>query len=100
RRSCDVLSFPTRRSSDLLVHGDTGINGGGDGEGVVGVSAGGEEVVRYDNVGRLGVKGLAVDALDGHTVDAGRSVVGGAGVLLARSEEHTSGLQSRFDLVC
>ena len=52
----------------------------GSGEGVVDVAAGGQEVVGDDSVGGILIKGLAVDALDGHTVDALGTIVGGAGI--------------------
>src|SRR5204862_8051441 len=67
-------SFPTRRSSDLVVHGREG--------GVLVVEQGGE--VAGAEVG----EGAA---------DLG---VGGERLRHRRSEEHTSELQSRRDLVC
>src|SRR5690606_41040324 len=81
----DLLPFPTRRSSDLLVPsgGRTGLSGGA-------VAANGELVVSLERMNRA----IAFDPVDRTlTVQAGM-------VLEARSEEHTSELQSRENLVC
>src|SRR5699024_11928436 len=82
-----LLSFPTRRSSDLDM-GD-----------VVHVEAAGGHV-RGDQDVDLAVtertQGSLTLALSQITVDGGGGDLGQS----QRSEEHTSELQSRFDLVC
>src|SRR5690606_40884323 len=73
----DLLSFPTRRSSDLLA---------------LVVAAGGQDrpvALRRDRL-------QPVD----HAAGAGRDQSADDDVLLQRSEEHTSELQSRENLVC
>src|SRR5690606_41759771 len=85
----DLHSFPTRRSSDLEAVP------GGDGSHVAGDGLGDD---RRDAVGVRGEGGF----------DGGRVVVGhhdgvgggGGGDAGRRSEEHTSELQSRENLVC
>src|SRR5699024_12511897 len=79
----DLHSFPTRRSSDLLYNewefAETVLKSGG-----------------Y-------VSDLCVIALDGETVVGYNALTKariGDQTGLVRSEEHTSELQSRFDLVC
>src|SRR5207247_7035368 len=80
-------SFPTRRSSDLglLEHAD---------------ELAADDLALLLGVGDAGQRvEEAFPRVDGHEVDPG----GGDEVLLdlgARSEEHTSELQSRVDLVC
>src|SRR5699024_12504825 len=66
----DLHSFPTRRSSDLIVDSD-------------------DEVSRLDT-GDSG-RGIRRDVVDQNVA---------AFIQGDRSEEHTSELQSRFDLVC
>src|SRR5699024_12442697 len=78
-------SFPTRRSSDLiskvlLVGGSSRIPAV-------------QEAVKKIT-GKEGFKGINPD----ECVAVGAAIQ--AGVLTGRSEEHTSELQSRFDLVC
>ena len=66
---------------ESLIERNAGVKlSGGTCESVVGISAGGEEVVGDNGVGRFRIKVLAVDAVDGHAVDALGSVVGGAGI--------------------
>src|SRR5690606_41353773 len=81
---CDLHSFPTRRSSDLV-----------DGEQHV-------EVLHGDIVDQLVIGALEEGGVDRHHrlgTFAGHAGRQGHGVLL-RSEEHTSELQSRENLVC
>src|SRR5699024_12707206 len=74
----DLHSFPTRRSSDLFVGGIASVAGlAADGHGLP--------------VGIAFVRGLVVRR-DGQ--------IKALGHVDPRSEEHTSELQSRFDLVC
>ncbi|CAN4050148.1 Acetyltransferase (GNAT) family, partial [Dysosmobacter welbionis] len=66
------------------MHGEAQvIVDGGSRERIVGVAAGGHEVVGGDGVGGVGIKGLAAHSLDGDALDALGAVVGGAGILLA-----------------
>src|SRR5207249_10624988 len=78
----DLHSFPTRRSSDLPVQR------GGSGE-----AAAGAELHEPVQPSRARSAGRALRALD-----RARRAAGGGWP--DRSEEHTSELQSRFDLVC
>src|SRR5699024_12751127 len=71
-------SFPTRRSSDL-----TGMTCGHC-----------ENAVREEVSEIAGVQNVDVSA------ETGKLTITSANPLAARSEEHTSELQSRFDLVC
>src|SRR5699024_12426376 len=81
-----ILSFPTRRSSDLQSQYDG--NAAGD---VLRLCATGEGSWAVENNGQCGdATGAGVDNGRGH----------GGGEFYPRSEEHTSELQSRFDLVC
>src|SRR5699024_12862619 len=73
----DLHSFPTRRSSDL-----------------------GETFDVDNNVWVVGSEDECYVIDPAHDVDAVLEAVGGRKVLGVRSEEHTSELQSRFDLVC
>src|SRR5438067_7135138 len=73
--SCDLHSFPTRRSSDLVLP----IGVGDHPCGIAGIGPCSNYNPQPPETGRI-------DIPRGH--------------LLARSEEHTSELQSRFDLVC
>src|SRR5699024_11330940 len=72
----DLHSFPTRRSSDLGAPGS-------------GTYVNAEQI--------LEVHGLSMDDIDAQNLDFGEST---GGIQILRSEEHTSELQSRFDLVC
>ena len=66
---------------DDLIQGQAGVELAGCGrESIIGVAAGGGEVVGDHGVGLIGIEGLAVDALDGDAVDALGAVVGGAGI--------------------
>src|SRR5206468_5549177 len=93
-------SFPTRRSSDLLgaslaagfedfVGAEVGFGGrsGAEEDGFVGLS--------YVKGVRIGL-GIDGDGLDAHLAKGADDA---AGDFAARSEEHTSELQSRSDLV-
>src|SRR5699024_11949522 len=87
----DLPSFPTRRSSDLGEHAlvvpdAASIGVGGDGVDL--------PIGRGD--GLLGDLGDVLPVLPGGGEVVHRLEVAGA----LRSEEHTSELQSRFDLVC
>src|SRR5699024_12599120 len=73
-------SFPTRRSSDLVIA-------------IITMFVGNLIALAQDNVKRM----LAYSSV----AHAGYLLVGlAAGTAEGRSEEHTSELQSRFDLVC
>src|SRR5207249_10468064 len=85
-------SFPTRRSSDLAEHGGQGI----------GVSRGGKRNRPEPNKGVCSMCGKQIQRGERR---CNPRTVGGAfktakSLQDARSEEHTSELQSRFDLVC
>src|SRR5207249_10123313 len=86
----DLHSFPTRRSSDLGDHGARqNQQGREDGasaacEGALGAGGSGQRIRR--------------SCRHGYLLTVVPATVIAAGVL--RSEEHTSELQSRFDLVC
>src|SRR5699024_12879297 len=85
----DLLSFPTRRSSDLCGQRDRGL-----------------DLVRARRPARSRAHpvGLRQSAAAGDRgLRQGGSLllpVGRGGGTAGRSEEHTSELQSRFDLVC
>src|SRR5699024_12431015 len=81
----DVHSFPTRRSSDLVMG--------------LGTSVGGEKIIKsvgMDMVKLERYQGFAAD-LSGALCLLYSSLFG---IQVSKSEEHTSELQSRFDLVC
>src|SRR5699024_12587522 len=91
-----LASLPTRRSSDLLAVGDT-LKGGQR-----------PKLEDYGEIRFLVLRSAtpAGDLADSY-VFAGKDFViclhhdeAGAGLDRRRSEEHTSELQSRFDLVC
>src|SRR5690606_41665598 len=87
------LSFPTRCSSDLLILGDLP-----DAEGLA--FAGGR-VPQDERLGLLDVEVLGrVEGDRGGELVGGPSVVGPTVRVGHRSEEHTSELQSRENLVC
>src|SRR5699024_12515396 len=92
-----LLSFPTRRSSDLgIIAGNENFSGKGEAYGVSGIPP---------LAGFAGGGGGRCDALVGGGVSGGGAAGSGGnapsvGQLQPRSEEHTSELQSRFDLVC
>ena len=66
---------------DHLVQGKAGVKlAGCRRKGIVGVAAGGTEVIGDDGIGGVFIEGLTVDALDGDAVDALGAVVGGAGI--------------------
>ena len=50
------------------------------GKGIVGVAAGGQEVVGDDSVGGILIESLAVNAVDGDAVDGLGTIIGGAGI--------------------
>src|SRR5699024_12615782 len=93
---CDLHSYPTRRSSDLdfpaeyeLKPGDlvitmTDLSKGGDTLGLPALIPDGRTYLHNQRIG-------LVEIIDPNRVSK---------PFLARSEEHTSELQSRFDLVC
>src|SRR5207249_11232445 len=87
----DLHSFPTRRSSDLYTPGFQDIRTW---------TTGGQGAAWLNDYIRFGVTTSSNDA------GVGGSRLRGADVTLRkstdswRSEEHTSELQSRFDLVC
>src|SRR5207249_7065781 len=87
----DLHSFPTRRSSDLWELWETvhRVEKGGN----YGWSAmEGPQPVKPEKVGPTPIRPALIELP--HTISC--SVTGGR----VRSEEHTSELQSRFDLVC
>src|SRR5207249_5863825 len=91
----DLHSFPTRRSSDLgLGWEDADRHRLADdvAEGLEAVEVFLREAVAGDE--RLAGRGRIVGRLHAADDDVGRPLA------LDRSEEHTSELQSRFDLVC
>src|SRR5690606_41670389 len=88
RRFPFLYSFPTRRSSDLRI--------------VIGVAAVVRLAIRQEvdeprMGGRIAAAVGVLEALDG-SLD--RSLIVGGCAVAARSEEHTSELQSRENLVC
>src|SRR5207249_7616816 len=90
----NLHSFPTRRSSDLEIAGRLSIQVGAwclqAENGGRGILLGGASGVRPAKVVILGA---------GMSGTAACQVAAGMGAYV-RSEEHTSELQSRFDLVC
>src|SRR5207249_9558365 len=97
---CSLRAFPTRRSSDLVLAGASVVVLPTYGEGLpkvlVEAGAAGRPIVATDvrgcrEVVRPGVNGLLVPARDSSAL---------ARAIEHRSEEHTSELQSRFDIVC
>src|SRR5690606_42035768 len=98
RERCDLLSFPTRRSSDLSALWEPGLDSAplceqlgacaddGDGSALLQQLTGlvqGSRLRRLDETGRRRLKALLELLLEDN-----------------RSEEHTSELQSRENLVC
>src|SRR5690606_40593957 len=83
-------SFPTRRSSDLYVSGLAFAPA------AMGTS---EKCALLDIVRLEGGEGIVFKRLDS-TYEAGRPSSGGNALKHKRSEEHTSELQSRENLVC
>src|SRR5699024_12672465 len=81
-----LLFFPTRRSSDLLSKP---------------LADNGHELVVY-NDGKLDDETLKTRIKDAEVIVIANTVLKGEVIDAAekRSEEHTSELQSRFDLVC
>src|SRR5699024_11938697 len=80
-------SFPTRRSSDLATA-------------TAMLAAGDPIVVRH---GRIAVQStITTSTLQSAVAHAAKdeATLGQKGIGIPRSEEHTSELQSRFDLVC
>src|SRR5699024_12850224 len=93
-RHRDPHSSPTRRSSDLAQYGDGGLGGEA-------VTAGG----RIEGPPDLCLLITAVLEPETDVADDPRTAVirrqrSGGPSIRPRSEEHTSELQSRFDLVC
>src|SRR5690606_39342757 len=94
----DLHSFPTRRSSDLLAHAPV------DARWCL-IHATHAEPAEYEAVARRGaVAGLCpiteANLGDGIFPAAGFLAAGGRFGVGSRSEEHTSELQSRENLVC
>src|SRR5206468_10817061 len=89
----DIHSFPTRRSSDL-----TGRHQFDERHKILHPKA------RPPSADAdVGISGNAIRPIDGHRAQAAGGVLEGDSILspkLLRSEEHTSELQSRSDLVC
>src|SRR5699024_12369863 len=79
-------SFPTRRSSDLEGHRALVFS----------------QFTSYLRAvaAELDAQGIAYEYLDGSTRDRTKDIESFRTGSAARSEEHTSELQSRFDLVC
>src|SRR5699024_12243353 len=82
-------SFPTRRSSDLLAScaqdSDNAQNAVASGSTFEFITPGGQQEIFYEEADRKPLQSFSGESL---TDDS------------ERSEEHTSELQSRFDLVC
>src|SRR5699024_11840620 len=84
-----LTSFPTRRSSDLDLE--------------LAELLAAEAVLRDHAANRAldGARGVLGEELGvGRGLEPARESGVGVGLLVPRSEEHTSELQSRFDLVC
>src|SRR5690606_41897181 len=87
----DLHSFPTRRSSDLLRAGLLRLLG----EGLE------QALQRIETCCAAGAEASLFDGFDDRAVRGVRQMRAAAGALLGeRSEEHTSELQSRENLVC
>src|SRR5207249_12104293 len=85
-----LLSFPTRRSSDLVPEREDLVH-------LLLVLGDDDHALRVvPDVGELPGDRVLVDG----DRDAAERLRGELGPVQARSEEHTSELQSRFDLVC
>src|SRR5699024_12360730 len=89
----DSLSFPTRRSSDLEVIPEEIHTENDDSTKLVGYTD------NYMKVILEGSRGLIGEIVRVKTTKSGYPYNQGVFVM-TRSEEHTSELQSRFDLVC
>src|SRR5699024_11702851 len=95
----DLLSFPTRRSSDLSHFHGEGTEGRGhrrECQSWIRGSTWTSPSTLGANLDDLVPKESARKARQAWRPSTGRSLVG----CVCRSEEHTSELQSRFDLVC
>src|SRR5690606_41308073 len=91
-----LLSFPTRRSSDLLLEGVSDPFLGGVADGGLAVAPPQQQVARaLDRVLELEARDQVAEApLRDHAQDLAQPLQ------VLRSEEHTSELQSRENLVC
>src|SRR5699024_12882799 len=90
-----LYSLPTRRSSDLGHFADRV-----QGLGFIAAAAIQNEFLGGEDFLALAHAHKGAD-LQQHEILAGQPIIEGGGKLLnVRSEEHTSELQSRFDLVC
>src|SRR5699024_11739409 len=93
-------SFPARRSSDLNSHQDGGGAGGNrhalGGANQLAVELGDDQA---DGLGSAGAVGNNVHSGSASAAQVALAM-GAVQNHLVRSEEHTSELQSRFDLVC
>src|SRR5207249_10247865 len=99
RRLCDLRSFPTRRSSDLRLPAGYRQMLGRRFEGGIDLSGGEWQKIA---LGRAYMRDAQVLILDEPTaaLDARAEYEVFTRFSELRSEEHTSELQSRFDLVC
>src|SRR5690606_41637671 len=88
-------SFPTRRSSDLGVHHDPIIEYGRFVVRVLGAIG-----VDGAQIGQVASRGAAGLVKSGKKTNANNNFATARVPALARSEEHTSELQSRENLVC
>src|SRR5690606_40170253 len=95
----DLASFPTRRSSDLYAVPDSVLDIMGDSSALAVVTFMGRE--KADEADKL-IKRLeslfGADPVSFHKMD--EATAGDGYTVLRRSEEHTSELQSRENLVC
>src|SRR5207249_9222368 len=99
RRLRDLHSFPTRRSSDLTPMDIVPLNLPSGGRGWCFITWTDDEWAALEIV-RQSLIDVVPDGLNlGICEDVDRILDGGP-TLSDRSEEHTSELQSRFDLVC
>src|SRR5699024_11287712 len=92
-------SFPTRRSSDLFKNVPDALNF--DGDVVAAVDLGDTAAVVIGRAAELAqLSGRSLTLVSANPVTVGTRFPNPGQGALERSEEHTSELQSRFDLVC